>query len=48
MVMVDQTGERHFAYYGKANDSFGIQDINFDLLTDTKWFIWEVLWPYKP
>lgn len=36
VVMVDKTGERHFAYYGEANDSLCIDDIDFGFLKDTK------------
>lgn len=34
IVLVDKTGERHFAYYGEANDSFSINDIDFNYLAE--------------
>lgn len=36
IVMVDQTGERHFAYYGEANDNLQLHDVDFDRIKDAK------------
>ncbi|MDO8686113.1 MAG: PfkB family carbohydrate kinase, partial [Clostridiales bacterium] len=36
IVMLDKSGERHFAYYGMANDSLCVKDINEDLLKNSK------------
>lgn len=35
IVLVDKSGERHFAYYGKANDSLCVKDIDSNLLNET-------------
>lgn len=34
IVMVDASGERHFAYYGKANDSLCLKDISEKLFNE--------------
>lgn len=34
IVMVDKTGERHFAYYSEANDNLCVDDIDFSFLKD--------------
>lgn len=36
IVMVDHSGERYFAYYGKTNDSLSLADIKFDRLKTAK------------
>jgi sugar/nucleoside kinase (ribokinase family) len=36
IVMVEDSGERHFIYYGEANDSLCINDIDLNLLKNTK------------
>lgn len=35
IVMVEKSGERHIAYYGKANDSLCMKDIDSALLNET-------------
>lgn len=34
IVLVDKSGERHFAYYGKANDSLCVKDVDIKLLNE--------------
>lgn len=36
IVMVEKSGERHFAYYGMANDSLSIRDVNEALIDASK------------
>lgn len=36
LVIVEECGERHFVYYGEANDNLSIEDIDFDCISDTK------------
>jgi len=36
IVMVENSAERHFAYYGKTNDSLCIHDIDMDLLAKAR------------
>lgn len=36
IALLDKSGERHFAYYGEANDSLCIEDIDIELLRESK------------